>query len=175
MADAPGLARVMVDTFLAANREIMSPAALRHRAATWTYAVSQGDWEETLRGIEQGATPLVCVYVAVDRQGTPIGLALGRPADPDDPSLGELDLLYVRVEYQGQGIGRRLFAAVAAHLAEQGMTALQLVTPAASQEARAFYERLGGQRVGTRDDLEDGITIPLVIYRWADTRKHAFT
>lgn len=170
-SDAPALARIMVDTFLAANREILPPAVLRHRTETWTYAVSQGNWEETLAEIDSGETPQVCIYVAVDAQGTPVGLGLGRPLDPARPTVGELHLLYVREEVQGQGIGRRLFAAVAAHLADQGMTALQLDTPAASTAARAFYERLGGQMIGTRDELEDGIIIPLVVYSWPDTRR----
>ena len=70
----------------------------------------------------------------------------------------------------GQGIGRALVQAVAAYLAQEGMPTLYIAALAASEPARRFYESLGGQLVGTREDYDNGVLIPLVVYGWADTQ-----
>jgi RimJ/RimL family protein N-acetyltransferase len=56
----------------------------------------------------------------------------------------------VRAHAWGQGIGGRLFAAVHAWAAEQGITRLQLDVDAANTRAIALYERLGYRIEGTK-------------------------
>ncbi len=58
--------------------------------------------------------------------------------------------------------------AVAADLAQQGMTALQIGCLAANAPARRFYEALGGRLVGERLFDEEGVLLPEVVYEWAD-------
>ena len=66
----------------------------------------------------------------------------------------------------GQGLGRRLVQAVAAHLAQHGMTALQIGCLAANAPARGFYEAIGGRLIGERLFDEDGVMLPEVVYAW---------
>jgi hypothetical protein len=60
--------------------------------------------------------------------------------------------------------------AVAAHLAEEGMTSLRIGCLAAGAPARRFYEALGGRVVGEREFDEDGVMLLLVVSGWDDTR-----
>lgn len=169
--DALGMAHVIVDTFLQANEGIMPEEALEKRRQEWTYEVSARNWERPLREIEEGRTPDSCIYVAVDDPLNEIvGLAMGTPSATGGAGVGEVDVLYVRADHQGQGIGRALVQAVAAYLAQRGITTLHIAALEASPPARRFYERLGGQLIGTRDDYDEGILIPLVVYAWPDTQ-----
>lgn len=166
--DAQGMARVIVDTFLQANQGVLSDEALQRRRQEWTYDVSARNWSETLRDIEDGADPSTCIYVAVDGDEI-VGLALGCPSE-EGGAVGEVGVLYVRADYQRRGIGRRLVQAVAAHLARLGMPVLHIATALASAQSRRFYESLGGQLIGTREDHNDGEPLLLVVYEWQDTR-----
>lgn len=167
--DALAMAHVIVDTFMQANQGVMPEEALEKRRKEWTYEASARSWEETLRGIDGGKDPHCCVYVAENAAGEVVGLAYGSPSVAGE-GIGEVGMLYVRADHQGQGIGRALVQAVAAYLAQQGMPTLYIAALAASEPARRFYESLGGQLVGTREDYENGVLIPLVVYGWADTQ-----
>lgn len=172
VGDGLGMAHVIVDTFLLANEGIMPEETLAKRRQEWTYAVSARSWEELLRELSEGRSPRECVYVATEK-GTNgeadevVGLAYGCPSASGD-TIGEVDILYVRADHQGQGLGRALVQAVAAHLAQHGMTILHIATLETSPAARHFYESIGGQMVGTRQHDEYGVLLPLVVYGWPD-------
>jgi ribosomal protein S18 acetylase RimI-like enzyme len=107
----------------------------------------------------------------VDEGGEIVGLAMGGPANAQElPQTGAVYALYISTRYQGQGLGRRLVQAVAADLAQKGMTALQIGCLAANAPARRFYEAIGGRLAGERLFDEDGIMLPEVVYEWADMR-----
>jgi ribosomal protein S18 acetylase RimI-like enzyme len=168
-ADAAAMARVMVDTYLATHRDQMPPEAWAKRAQEWTYAESERGWAGTLREIAADARPQDCIYVAEAAGGELVGLAMGGPAKTDGlPHTGEVYVLYVRASHQGRGLGRRLVQAVAAHLAQLGMTALHIGCLAANAPARRFYESLGGRLVIERMFDEEGVMLPEVVYGWAD-------
>ena len=173
--DTPAMARVIVDTFLASNRGIMSDAALQRRKESWTYDVSARAWQQVIDEIAQGNRAATSLFVAEDESGEVIGFAMGCPskdgADADD--VGEIDILYVRESHQRQGIGHALAQATAAHLAHAGMTKLHICTPEANIQGRRFYDKLGGRIIGTRDDYDDGELIVLVTYEWEDIRAFA--
>lgn len=173
--DARGMARVIVDTFLAANRGVLSEEAWQRRKAEWTHEVSARNWESAINGIADSSSPTECIYVAEDETGEIVGVAMGCPSpDENDPkdigpkNIGEVNLLYVSESHQKQGIGRALVQATAAHLARSGMTKLHIATAEANTEGRIFYERIGGRIVGTRQDFGDGEPLPLVVYEWPD-------
>lgn len=54
-----------------------------------------------------------------------------------------LDCLYLRESYRGQGLGRALFARVAAEVEKLGAINLQWQTPGWNEDAIRFYQRLG--------------------------------
>jgi GNAT superfamily N-acetyltransferase len=168
-ADAAAMAHVMVDTYMAAHRDQMSPEAWAKRAQEWTYADSEQGWARELRAIAADASPQECIYVA-EADGELVGLAMGGPAKTEGlPHTGEIYALYVLARHQGRGLGRRLVQAVAAHLAQLGMTALHIGCLAANAPGRRFYESLGGHVVDERLVDEEGFMLPEVVYGWADT------
>jgi ribosomal protein S18 acetylase RimI-like enzyme len=168
--DTLPLARVLVDTFLASNRGIMSEVALERRRQEWTYEVSAANWEKLLREIAETGDKIQCLFVAEDDSGEIIGMAFGCPSKDANAAktMGELDVLYVAEKSQRQGVGRALTQATASHLGRAGMTSLQICTPEANEQGRRFYDKLGGRIVGTRDDDEDGEITRLVVYEWPD-------
>jgi ribosomal protein S18 acetylase RimI-like enzyme len=165
--DAAAMARVMVDTYLAAHRDQVPAEVWAKRAQEWTYDVSEQGWARTLRAIAADVNPQECVYVA-EAGGELVGLSMGGPAKTDGfPQTGEVYALYVQASQQWRGLGRRLVQAVAAHLAQHGMTALQIGCLAANAPARRFYEALGGRLVDERLFDEEGVLLPEVVYEWA--------
>jgi ribosomal protein S18 acetylase RimI-like enzyme len=171
--DAPEMARVIVDTFLATNRGVLSEQAWQRRKEEWTYEVSANNWRNAIDEIADGVEANSCIYVAEAETSEVVGLAMGCPVKEEaeakavgSTAIGEVDVLYVSQSHQRQGIGRALLQATAAHLARLGMTKLHICTPVANTEGRIFYDRLGGRIIGTRDDYSDGELIPLVIYEW---------
>ncbi len=82
---------------------------------------------------------------------------------------GEIYCLYVLPEHQRHGHGRRLVQATAADLAGKGMPSLLIRCLATNLPGRCFYETLGGQAVGEREDEEYGFVIREVVYLWPAT------
>src|SRR5690349_11171837 len=133
-ADAPAMGRLMVDTYMAAHRAHMPAESWAKRAREWTHEVSAAGWARELREIAADTRSQRCIFVAQGEGAELVGLAMGGPAEEDNlPSAGEVYALYVSVSQQGRGLGRRLVQAVAAHLAERGMTALRIGCVAANR------------------------------------------
>ena len=97
--DAPAMARVMVDTYLAAHRDQMPEAAWQKRKQEWTYVVSEQGWARTITDIANGSSQL-CVYVATTEADEVVGLVVGYPTE-SDAQTGEISALYVRQDHQG--------------------------------------------------------------------------
>lgn len=171
------MARVGVDTYLAAHREQMPEEAWHKRKAEFTYAVSQQSWEQALSELaDNPAGVQECIYVAEDETtGEIIGLTMGYVAETDTTApetiTGEICSIYVREGHQGQGIGSRLIRAAAGHLArEWGVTSLRIGALKANLPARRFYESLGGRVIAEREFDEEGFLLPGVVYGWPDVR-----
>ncbi|MCE7985947.1 MAG: GNAT family N-acetyltransferase [Caldilinea sp. CFX5] len=174
MTDAPGMAQVMVDTWLAAHREQVPEGQWQRRREEWSYADSERSWRRLLAEIEDGSNTEDCPYVAVSEEGAVVGIALGCPAGLELlPNAAEVSALYVRPTEQGQGLGRRLVQAVAAHQARLGRQALMISVLTNNAPARRFYEALGGQLIGTRQTEDYGYPEPQVVYGWPDIRELA--
>ena len=169
--DAPALARVMVDTWLAAHRGQIPDGQWQRRRQAWTYAVSARGWRDLLEEIDAGRNPQDCVYVAVTEDGEVVGLAVGCPARLNLlENAAEVSAVYLRSAHQGQGLGRRLVQTVAAHQARLGKRALIICALQTNAPARRFYEALGGRVIGTHETEDYGFKEPQVVYGWEDMR-----
>jgi GNAT superfamily N-acetyltransferase len=114
------------------------------------------------------------VFVA-EEDGRVVGFASGGPARADAPNHeGELYAVYLLKEYQGRGIGRALFDAVVRMLLQRGMRSMAIWV-LADNPACGFYERMGGQRVYSRDEELQGVTLHEVGYGWDDISALAAT
>jgi len=71
----------------------------------------------------------------------------GRNRMPSLPFSGEIFELYLSPEYQGAGLGRRMFQWARGDLAAHGYDSFVVWALAGNERAVHFYKRLGGQVV----------------------------
>lgn len=79
---------------------------------------------------------------------------------------GEITALYLLRAAQKQGLGRALMATLARGLIARGHRAANLWVLRENVQARGFYERLGGEVVGEKEDERDGAVLIELAYGW---------
>ncbi len=80
--------------------------------------------------------------------------------------VGEIYELYLRPDYQGIGLGRRLFTEARARLADHGLTGLSIWALAENTVGRRFYVAMGGKEWSRSRDRIGGRDLEKVGYRW---------
>jgi ribosomal protein S18 acetylase RimI-like enzyme len=162
--DAHGMAHAFVTSWRAGHRGQIPD----HLVLSRTYESSERGWNRWFATRAAGGHGRECLYVAESEDGI-VGVALGGPAHPPgDYPIADVYLLYVLPEYQGPGVGRRLVAALARHLAEEGMGSMWIRVLKVNMPARGFYEAIGG-RLQLEMQIEDeGVTLDLVVYEWPE-------
>lgn len=88
----------------------------------------------------------------------------GRCRDRSLPAAGEIDELYLMPEYQGVGLGRRLFKAVLNDLRHNEMNRVVVWALAENGRACAFYEGLGGRSIAHVEERVGGTPLAKVAY-----------
>lgn len=106
--------------------------------------------------------------LALDFGGTLAGYAtLGRSRGaPSVAAGGEIYELYVRPEYHGCGIGRRLFAEARARLGRHGLDGLLVWALADNAVGCRFYGAMGGRECARAEDRFCGIALEKVGFTW---------
>jgi ribosomal protein S18 acetylase RimI-like enzyme len=84
------------------------------------------------------------VLVLEDRNGRLIGFTWGRPHEGEFD--GELSKIYLRWEYHGLGLGRRMMVETARRFLERGIHSFILFAEL-SNPTLGFYDRMGGERL----------------------------
>jgi ribosomal protein S18 acetylase RimI-like enzyme len=79
---------------------------------------------------------------------------------------GEVYELYLKPEYQGLGLGRRLFAAARGDLASRGLTGAAAWSLAGNEPACSFYARLGGKLAARGVEHFGDVTLEKFAYVW---------
>lgn len=142
--------------------------------------VFDASWREAYRGIIPGvalerliSTRDRAWWRGVLRRGRPIAVvetgelvvgyaAYGRTRSRSLGTEAEIDELYLLPEYQGVGLGRRLFRAVRNDLADHGLARLGVWSLEDNARASAFYEGLGGVAGPRVLDRVAGLPLPKV-------------
>jgi hypothetical protein len=159
--DAPGMARVHVDTWRAAYRDILPASVL----SALSYEARTERWRTNLKQ----AGPQQFTLVAEDDDGEVVGFAGGGPERDGTPGYaGEIYAVYVLPQLQRRRIGRQLMSASADRLLGQGFGAAMLWALEANWRARAFYEALGGHLIGRKTKAVADIPQIEVAYGWPD-------
>lgn len=83
-------------------------------------------------------------FVVAWLNDVPAGCGALRPMD--NASTGEIKRMYVRREFRGNGISKRILAALEARAREFGYTFVWLETGVRQQEAVSLYEKSGYTR-----------------------------
>lgn len=132
-ADIPALAELHVTTWNATYNTSRGPTI-----ATRTWQWTQVFAKENRRDF---------VLVLEDRNGRLIGFTWGLPHEGE--FAGQLSKIYLRWEYHGLGLGRRMMAESARRFLERGIHSFVLFAEL-NNPTLGFYDRLGGERL--RDD-----------------------
>jgi GNAT superfamily N-acetyltransferase len=129
-ADIPALAELHVTTWNATYRTTRGP----------TIATRTWQWNEVFGKPDRRDF----VLVLADRHGRLIGFTWGRPNEGELP--GQLSKIYLRWEYHGLGLGRRMLAETARRFLERGIHSFILFAEL-SNPTLGFYDRMGGERL----------------------------
>jgi len=128
--DIPDLAELHVTTWNATYNTTRGPAIATR---TW-------QWERVFANEERRDF----VLVLEDRTGRLIGFTWGKPYDQE--FQGQLSKIYLRWEYHGLGLGRRMMAETARRFLERGIHSFILFAEL-SNPTLGFYDRMGGERL----------------------------
>ena len=161
LADAGAIARIQVDTWRTTYPGIVPAEHL----ANLSYR-DGGSWWESVLSKDR---PAVRIFVAQNHGGEVIGFGGGGRERQGNPTyLAELYFVYVLVENQGRGLGRRLVSAVAERLLADGLSSMLVWVLKDNHAARSFYESLGGEIVCCKTIAIGGADLVEVSYGWSN-------
>jgi GNAT superfamily N-acetyltransferase len=156
LADVDTIAKIHVDSWRTTYQRIVPADFL----ANLSYERRASIWRDSLLSGVSGA----CLVVAEDEQGNVFGFASGgKERESDQIYTGELYAIYLFQEFQRRGAGRKLVAAVAQHLSQQGHSSM-LIWVLKENPSRAFYEKLGGVFVREKEIEIGGAMLVEVAY-----------
>ena len=116
-------------------------------------------WADAIR---RAASVLV-----VEIGGEVVGYAtLGKNRARELPQQGEIYELYIRPEYQGIGLGSRLFSAARGKLAAHGLSGLVVWALEDNFNATRFYAGAGGRDVAEGVEVFDTRALRKVAFVW---------
>ena len=161
-ADTPAIARVHVDTWRTCYQGIIDGKYLEE--------LSYDEVEKFCNRMFADDQGSVCCYVATTRSGEIIGYAAGGPERFGDPDYqGELYSIYLRQKFQRSGTGLRLVQAVVKEFQQSNLHSMKVWALSANQNARRFYQYLGGKELQKQLIEIGGIDYEETSYGWSDT------
>jgi ribosomal protein S18 acetylase RimI-like enzyme len=153
--DAPAIADVHHQAWRGAYAGIIP-----HRALNAMISRRGGEW--WANAIRRSATVLV-----VEIGGKVAGYTtVGRNRARELPQQGEIYELYLRPEYQGVGLGSRLFAAARQKLADHGLKGMVVWALEDNINALSFYAGAGGRDVAEGVEVFDQKALKKVAFVW---------
>jgi len=160
--DGREVARIQIETWRASYagllpKEYLIGLSLEERAAWWREAIARK---------REGQS-----FVALVPEGAVVGFGTCGPARHCRFGLqGEVYSLYVDLDWQNRGIGRRLLARLFEELAARGWRSamIQVLT---ANPSRYFYEAMGGQVVGEGHEYFGGTKLAILAYGWPDLQE----
>ncbi len=110
---------------------------------------------------------LICL-VACEKQSEQIVgfVCLGENREKNVDADCELQAIYLLEEFQGCGAGKILFEEGVRHLLEKSKKRMMVSVFEANHLARSFYERQGGQLIGSDHVDLAGVRYPTSTYLW---------
>ncbi|WP_075217312.1 GNAT family N-acetyltransferase [Mongoliimonas terrestris] len=155
LEDAAGIAAVHDQAWRNAYRGILPGLDLERmverRGPAW--------WSKALR------RQVVVLVLEVD--GQVVGYATVGPSRMRTlPYKGEIYEIYLLPQYQGVGLGRRLFQAARRTLSELKFAGLAVRALRANAGAVNFYRRLGGRTVVETGERVGDTVLPVLVFGW---------
>lgn|SRR5699024_9355916 len=153
--DAKAIAKVHVDSWRTTYEGVVDPDFL----ANMSYSEREENWSRII--------PSNPPLVAENEDGEIIGFASSGPERSGEyPGYSsELYAIYICKEYQGKGLGKSLVSHTMDRLLEAGYESM-IVIVLEENEARFFYEALGGQRLAEGELKIGERTHRELVYGW---------
>lgn len=166
-----------LDVTIRAARPTDAPAIGRVYVETWrtTYAGMVPDtvlldMNEDIQGARWAGVierERELVKVAEDARAGVVGMASGGRARRGSGFAAEVFTLYVLPDFHGAGIGRGILANIFRSFRAAGLNSATIWV-LAPNPARFFYEAVGGERIGEREERLWGANLPEIGYGWRD-------
>jgi len=157
-ADAPGIARVYVDSWRETYAGVLPDAGLLRMSKTEQTA----GWTRTIKASNL-RNP---VLVASDEESNVYAFSSAGPSrDRSLPYEGEVYTLYVAPGWTGQGLGTALLSSVFRLFSKANCQGV-VIWALGDNPSRFFYESLGGRIVAEREHAMWGRTMREVGYGW---------
>lgn len=99
--------------------------------------------------------PDIKLYVVEDRDKIVGYMSFGVPIRPFKDYEQEIGLLYILKEYQGRGIGKKLFNLAYNSIKKKGFREFFISCNKYNVSAQKFYEKMGGEIISIDEDNED--------------------
>jgi ribosomal protein S18 acetylase RimI-like enzyme len=165
-ADAPGIARVHVETWRNAYAGLVPEAYLvgmteARQTALWSAVIGRAGGREA---------PREEVLVAETDGGRAAAriVGFGSCGPSRDPAFaGEIYTLYVAGDWQGRGVGRALLGGLFERLRRARLKDA-VIWVLSGNPSRFFYEAMGGRRVAERREAFAGTQLETTAYAWSD-------
>lgn len=165
-SDIPAIAALHIEGWKGAyggivNQAYLDSLTLERRIADWAGWMAAGESETYLA--EEDGKPVG--FVTIGRTKTP-----PPGSSPIRPShSGEVYALYLHPDHWRKGIGSRLLRYAASALKDRKHSTLCLWVMDANARAKAFYETLGGQKLGGKTVQVGPSSLKEICYGWRDT------
>lgn len=159
--DAKDIAKLNADTWIITYKGLMPDEVLDYVQKTVDERVSK---------IAGNIKKYNNVFVAeIDRKI--VGFCgYGRSENKQYADFGEIYTLYVLKEYQGYGIGKKLFMTGIKSLIEQGYSSM-ILNVLEGNKTIHFYEKYGGVNVGSKTDNFAGVDLSENVMFFDDLKK----
>ncbi len=155
--DAADVARIYIDSWHDTYPSVLSRAML----CSMTPGGQTARWNSAIRSQRREN-----VLVADSRSAGLVGMAsLGPSRDKSLSYDGEIYTLYVDPNYFARGVGRTLLNGAFAVLRARSFTSC-VIWAHAKNNARFFYETMGGRAVAERSARMMGDVVPEVAFGW---------
>jgi GNAT superfamily N-acetyltransferase len=146
ISDIPAIAEIHVEAWRVNYRGMIPDEAIDSR----TVELRKTTWHQALH------QPRRVTLVACDDRGAVNGFASAFVLEaPHSGFESFLQMLFVAESLKGQGVGRKLLAAIAREMQAAGAHSMALRTLRANP-ARGFYERLGAELIPEDIDVDRG-------------------
>ncbi|URZ04723.1 GNAT family N-acetyltransferase [Clostridium felsineum] len=154
--DVNDIARVHVDTWKTSYSKFIKEDYLKNRTYEW----QAQKWLDRLFNNKNAKE---FMYVAENDRRQVVGFASGEMNPEREKHDSILYTIYILKEYQGQGIGRKLFEVVWNRLKSGGAKDM-IVWAFKENTACKFYENLGGSLVDKKEAVKGGVELDEVAY-----------
>lgn len=141
--DSRGIVEVKMSSWLTTYKGLMPDEVLKNRKDTI---------EERIPRTESQIREYNNIYVAVDNDRVIGTMSYGESRNEKYKEHGELNFIYLLDEYQGYGIGKKLFMTGIKELIDMGYNSM-ILNVLEGNKTIGFYEKYSGKKIEQKEEV----------------------